>query len=659
MLVAMEKPLTASPRLMQPGWVWTAANVGLALVVVLLVTFVWLSHSWELAEQRRKLISDILWAGQNFSFHLRGDRELLAALGQATLTQGLTTREFEQRVQHLRADNPEVVQVTLIDPRGELVMMSPGAYDTDDAAAAIAIGKTRDAQATALRLAEPVWSDAYPAGRSETRFALVVPVYLNGAMTGQIIGEYSLAGMMDHLVPWWYAEQYHLDVLDSNGNVLATKSNVKVDEPNLTYDAPLDPPTNGLTLRATAYSTESGLPRNLFLAGTIMLSLMVLWSLLALRRDTLRRLAAEHEVSSQHAFRQAMEDSMLAGIVVRDLGGRLTYVNPAFCRMTGYAPEELLGNAPPFADAPLPPADRAPDGDAATGASHKGFESTITRRNGGVIDVLMDVAPLVDAHGRQSGWMSSILNVTERKRAQELARQQSEQLQFTSRLVTMGEMASTLAHELNQPLSAITSYVTGMLNRLDQGTLRPPELRQVLETTATQARRAGRIVNRVHEFVRRREPHRGRCDINQVAEEATGFLEAEARRSGTRIRLDLGRAIPHLHADSVLLEQVVLNLAKNGIEAMHDVPVGSRELGVRTESSGGTVTVSISDRGCGIAPDMVQKLFSPFFTTKQAGMGMGLNICRSIVEFHSGKLWFEHNQSGGSVFRFSLPVAMA
>jgi two-component system sensor histidine kinase DctS len=171
-----------------------------------------------------------------------------------------------------------------------------------------------------------------------------------------------------------------------------------------------------------------------------------------------------------------------------------------------------------------------------------------------------------------------------------------------------------------------------------------------------QARRAGKIVNRVHEFVRRRDPHRGRCDINQVAEEATGFIDAEARRSATRIRLQLDRDIPPLQADSVLLEQVVLNLAKNGIEAMQDVPAASRELEVKTEASGGTVTVSISDRGCGIAPDVVQKLFSPFFTTKQAGMGIGLNICRSIVEFHSGKLWFEHNRSGGSIFRFSLPL---
>jgi two-component system sensor histidine kinase DctS len=134
------------------------------------------------------------------------------------------------------------------------------------------------------------------------------------------------------------------------------------------------------------------------------------------------------------------------------------------------------------------------------------------------------------------------------------------------------------------------------------------------------------------------------------------MLDAEAGRHGARIRLDLEPQLPLLNADSVLLEQVVLNLAKNGIEAMSDAPKDKRELEVRTQASNGTVTVSVTDRGVGVTPDVAKKLFSPFFTTKSAGVGMGLNICRSIVELHSGKLWFEANAVGGSVFSFSLPV---
>jgi len=163
-------------------------------------------------------------------------------------------------------------------------------------------------------------------------------------------------------------------------------------------------------------------------------------------------------------------------------------------------------------------------------------------------------------------------------------------------------------------------------------------------------------VHRIHAFMSRREPHRAECDLNHIAAGAISMLEPEADQQGARIRLDLAPRLPVLNGDSVLLEQVVLNLARNGIEAMSDAPADRRQLRVRTEVRDGKVTVSVADQGAGVAPDVARKLFSPFFTTKPAGMGMGLNICRSIVELHSGKLWFEPNAVGGSVFCFSLPV---
>jgi two-component system sensor histidine kinase DctS len=221
----------------------------------------------------------------------------------------------------------------------------------------------------------------------------------------------------------------------------------------------------------------------------------------------------------------------------------------------------------------------------------------------------------------------------------------------------MGEMASTLAHELNQPLSAITSYVTGSLNKLQGGNLREGELQQALQTTATQAHRAGKIIRRVHEFVRRREPRRSACDINRVIEEAIAFVESEARKLKVQVVLELANDPPELQADTIMLEQVVLNLAKNGIEAMTETHPKDRLLHVRTSIKDGTIFVSIADHGCGVAPEISEKLFSPFFTTKEHGMGMGLNICRSIIEFHRGKLWFEPNPDGGSTFCFSLPLA--
>ena len=265
-------------------------------------------------------------------------------------------------------------------------------------------------------------------------------------------------------------------------------------------------------------------------------------------------------------------------------------------------------------------------------------------------------APLIDAEGRQTGWMGSVLDITERKRARELARQQEEKLAATARLVTVGEMASTIAHELNQPLSAIASYTTGCLNLLEDGIVPRDELRGALQKTAQQAQRAGRIIRRVHDFVRKSEPSRTPVRVNAVVEEAVGFADAEARKRRVRVQARLAEADPEVQADAVLLQQVVLNLLRNAMDAMAATPPEQRELRVVTEAGPSSVTVSIADRGCGLSPEIRDHLFEPFFTTKTEGMGMGLNICRSIMELHRGRVWAEQNPEGGTVFSFSLPL---
>ena len=238
--------------------------------------------------------------------------------------------------------------------------------------------------------------------------------------------------------------------------------------------------------------------------------------------------------------------------------------------------------------------------------------------------------------------MGSLLDITERKRARELVRQQEEKLAATARLVTMGEMASTIAHELNQPLSAIASYTAGCLNLLDDGGARG-EVEEALRKTAQQAQRAGRIIRRVHDFVRKSEPTRTRVRMSAVVEEAAGFAEADARKRRVRIQRASPATIPELQADPLLLQQVVLNLLSNAMDAMAATPPEEREIRVATDVGPAVVTVSISDRGCGVPPALQERLFEPFFTTKAEGMGIGLNICRSIVELHRGRLWAEPN----------------
>jgi two-component system sensor histidine kinase DctS len=255
--------------------------------------------------------------------------------------------------------------------------------------------------------------------------------------------------------------------------------------------------------------------------------------------------------------------------------------------------------------------------------------------------------------------MGSVLDITERKRARELVRQQQEKLAATARLVTVGEMASTMAHELNQPLSAIASYTTGCLNLLESGGGPSAELEEALRKTGQQAQRAGRIIRRVHDFVRKREPTRTSVRINAVVEEAVGFADADARRRLVRVDVALGADGPELRGDPVLLQQVVLNLLRNAMDAMAGTAPEARAIRVATAAGPDGVTVSIADRGAGIPPEVREHLFQPFYTTKAEGMGMGLNICRSILELHGGRVWADPNPGGGTIFSFSIPAEPA
>ncbi|GAB2898297.1 hypothetical protein GCM10027046_30100 [Uliginosibacterium flavum] len=246
-------------------------------------------------------------------------------------------------------------------------------------------------------------------------------------------------------------------------------------------------------------------------------------------------------------------------------------------------------------------------------------------------------------------------DVSALKRAEELNRAQEERLARTSRLITMGEMASTLAHELNQPLSAISNYSMGCVNRLKSGNYKHEDILGAMEKASAQAARAGNIVRRVRDFVRKSEPRRALVNIGQIAEEALGIAGIEARRLGARVSTNIPGDLPLVMADRIMVEQVLMNLIKNAAEAMQDLPLDERQIHLRARLTADAIEVSVSDHGCGVSPEHLENLFSPFFTTKQDGMGMGLNICRSIIEFHKGRLWVDANPAGGSIFTFTLP----
>jgi two-component system sensor histidine kinase DctS len=420
-------------------------------------------------------------------------------------------------------------------------------------------------------------------------------------------------------------------------------------------------PGASIVLATDSVKNAPRLLPNLLVGSVIVLALGLLWSLLTLWRHISRTLAAESALRQQMAFRTAMENSLMTGLRARDLEGRVTYVNKAFCTMVGLSPEELIGKKPPMPY--WAPEVRGESEErfagVLAGTITSQFETVFQRADGVRVPVLVFEAPLVDSRGNQTGWMSSILDITDRKKAEELNRRQQEKLETSARLATMGEISSMLAHELNQPLAAISSYTAGALNvleRADKGVpIEPTQLRRALEQARQQAQRAGQIIKSVHKFVKKSAPHREPVVMRDVIEGVRALIELQARQSYVALQLSLPAQLPPVLADRVMLEQVLLNLTRNGIEAMAGVAPERRLLHIRAAADAAQVSVSVIDNGHGIPPDVAERLFSPFFSTKAEGMGMGLSICRTAIEFHGGTLTHAPNPGGGTVFTFSLP----
>jgi len=263
-------------------------------------------------------------------------------------------------------------------------------------------------------------------------------------------------------------------------------------------------------------------------------------------------------------------------------------------------------------------------------------------------------------------------DITLRKNTEELARQQEERMQFTSRLTTMGEMASSLAHELNQPLSAISNYCMGIAKRLSS-TQNPlsNELVPALEKASDQAHRAGTIISRIRSFVKRSEPQSKLCNIGDIVADSVGLVEFEANRHRLKIVSEIAPDIPQVKLDPVLIQQVLVNLLKNSLDSLREVyPLSSRwsappvkiSADLETSTFPSMLRIRVTDAGAGIAESVISRMFEPFFSTKSDGMGMGLNICRSIIESHHGRLWAknhmdtEHTRLVGCTFTILLPL---
>jgi PAS domain S-box-containing protein len=263
---------------------------------------------------------------------------------------------------------------------------------------------------------------------------------------------------------------------------------------------------------------------------------------------------------------------------------------------------------------------------------------------------------LIDNIGERLGHIATRIMTAERLRDQE--QELRERLTHLSRVSTMGEMASSLAHELNQPLTAVATYAQALRRFVEHGSVDTEELLSILDRIAGEALRAGNIVHRLKELVRRRETRREPCDLNARIRDVQQLANADARLHDAVLHMELDPHLPLTVADAIQIQQVLLNLIRNALDAMRDTDPTQREVVVQTSrQEGGQLQVSVSDRGCGTPAEHAEQIFQPFFTTKESGLGVGLSISKSIISSHGGHMWFSANEGGGTTFYFTLPPA--
>lgn len=643
------------------------------LVLLFVSTLLWLpwqAQQMEANERQEQLIADTLWVEQTIRFQLGRNEENIRLIGAEIGAGNAAEKRLRDRLDTLIRNNRELTRIAWFDAADKLVETTDGL----PFAFASLPDHSRITAEHARRARTPQYSQPAPpphlAGPMLMDFH--VPIYTAGdRYVGSLIATYSVVSILDEMVPWWFAQENEIALTDNDDVILAKRAAGGPGRGVYTHQRALDLPGATLTLRTNSVKSAPKLLPNLLVGSVIALSLGLIWSLWALWRDINRRLAAEGALRQQVAFRSAMENSLVTGMRARDLEGRITYVNPAFCRMVGMPAEELLGRKPPmpwWAPESIEDYEERFSQVMAGTVTPQGYETVFQRADGERFPVLIFESPLVDDSGKQTGWMGSILDISDRKRIEDLNLQQQEKLQASARLATMGEIASTLAHELNQPLAAISSYTTGALNLLDGVAAQPGSadlgmLRRALEKAGAQAQRAGHIIRSVHTFVKRREPTREAVDVHALIEGVMPLVELQAQQFFVAVQTGIARNLPAVLADRVLLEQVLLNLTRNGIEAMQQVAPARRVLRITAEretdpSSPNNVVISVIDRGHGISAEVAEQLFSPFFSTKAEGMGIGLNICRTAIEFHGGTLSHRDNPAGGTIFRFSLSAAV-
>ena len=648
---------------------WALWGALVLVVAGLLATLVWLARGYEIEQVQRDLERDSADAAQALRQRLARNLQDLHSLATTPADPvgwwSAASDVLHEHREWLRLQwRGPALRLQAAADSAFFPPLPPAAPDGEAAAAADI--------ALACNLARKSGSAAYapsryvprPGGLGEEVMELCLPI-LNGAQVqGYVIATYTLEGLLTLLPPGLTRGQ-SVALTELDGTRLAVLGAPRRGTRVFVAQQVLDLPGAPMVLRLEGARQLPDVFPNVLTALVTGLSIALVTVLALLAGDFRRRQRAEAELAEALAFRKAMEDSLVTGLRARDLEGRITYVNPAFCAMVGYGADELIGRGAP---APYWPPERAHEFGERLGVSYggqasarEGVESVFMHQDGTRFPVLIFEAPLLTSGGQQTGWMSAVMDVTAQRRAEESSRASHERLQASARLATVGEMASLMSHELNQPLAVISSYATGSLNLLQQpagdaATLH--DVRTALSRIAEQAGRAGKVIHSVRDLVRQRSTSRQAVAPRVLFDAVLPLVQLQARKLGATVHVEVPAELPAVWCEATMIEQVLMNLARNGLQAMAEVPAPRLlRLQARLGPAHTAVEFVVADSGEGISDDVAAQLFTPFFTTKDEGMGLGLSLCRTVVEQHGSALQHQPQTPRGTVFRFTLPVA--
>jgi two-component system sensor histidine kinase DctS len=644
------------------------------LVVALLVTLVWLAGRYEASQYQAELDRDTSDAVSDIRSSF--GRHVLSL--QSLQTKPLTTKHWHAEVTSLLSQNHDWLRLERRGVQGDVLYFAETPFREPVFDVKTRLNEHVEIMQTCLRakrLNGPAYSRSYfvpqANGLGMEVMELCLPIIEQGGHVGYTLLTYGLQEILSTQLGDTYGRRNEISFIEPDGTRLAIFGTLPRAKRLFTATQLLDLPGNTLVLRMDGRRTAPDLFPNILPALVTAMSIALVSVLVLLVKDSRRRLKAERDLADALAFRKAMEDSLVTGLRARDLHGRITYVNPAFCQMVGFDASDLLGRSAPM---PYWPPEMVGEYQqrqavrlAGNAPPREGFESVFIRKDGTRFPVLIFEAPLINVLGKQTGWMSAFLDISEQRRIEELSRASQERLQATARLATVGEMASLLSHELNQPLAAISSYATGSLNLIKQpqgerASSAMADLQMALERISEQASRAGKVINSVHDFVRRRDQEREIVHPRLIMDTVMPLIQLQAHKLNVRVATQMAPQLANVLCDRTMVEQVLLNLARNGMQAMDDPQCLSRVLTLQVKRAGsslshGWVEFSVIDLGLGISPDIAKQLFTPFFTTKSEGMGLGLSLCRTVVEQHGGHLDYEAHLPRGTIFRFTLPTA--